>query len=65
MAKKLKNKKSILKRFKITKNKKFIHRRPGQDHFNAGQSGKERRKKRHSNLAPKTEIKNLEKFINL
>lgn len=61
----MKNKKSILKRFKITKNKKFIHRHPGQNHFNAGQPGNEKRRKRHFNLAPKTEIKNLGKFINI
>lgn len=62
---KLKNKKSILKRFKISKNNKFIHRHPGQNHFNAGQSGDEKRKKHHFNLTPKTQIKNLKKYVHI
>ncbi len=61
----MKNKKSILKRFKITRNKKFVHRHPHQNHFNAKQSGDEKRRKRRLSLAPKTEIKNLQKFVNI
>jgi len=41
-----KSKKSVIKRFTITKNKRLSHRLPHQDHLNAGQSGDERRKKR-------------------
>jgi ribosomal protein L35 len=41
---------SITKRFKITKNKKLIHRLPGQNHLNSKESGNEKRAKRH----PKT-----------
>lgn len=31
----IKTNKSYLKRFKVTRNKKIISRRPGQNHFNA------------------------------
>jgi ribosomal protein L35 len=41
-----KTKKSITKRFKITKNKRLMRRPQHQDHFNAKESGKEKRKKR-------------------
>ena len=41
-----KTKKSIVKRFKITKNKRLMRRPQHQDHFNAKQSGKERRRKK-------------------
>lgn len=37
---KLKTKKSIAKRFNITKKGKVLHRAAGQDHFNARESGK-------------------------
>ncbi len=43
---KIKTKKSIAKRFRITKNKKVIMRRGGQDHFNARESGNTKRNKR-------------------
>ncbi|MCD6528594.1 50S ribosomal protein L35 [bacterium] len=49
---KLKTKKAIAKRFKITKRKKFVHRTCGQNHFNARESGKiTRNKRRNKNLA--------------
>ena len=41
---------SVTKRFKITKNKKIIHRAPGQNHLNSKEAGDEKRAKRH----PKT-----------
>jgi ribosomal protein L35 len=41
-----KTKKSISKRFRITKNKKLMRRPQHQDHLNAGDSGSERRKKK-------------------
>ncbi|OGH61843.1 MAG: hypothetical protein A2848_00430 [Candidatus Magasanikbacteria bacterium RIFCSPHIGHO2_01_FULL_50_8] len=43
---KLKTKKSVAKRFRVTRNKKVIHRAAGQDHFNARESGKTTRNKR-------------------
>lgn len=43
---KLKTRKTVAKRFKITKNKKIIRRSTGQDHLNATQTGNSRTKKR-------------------
>jgi len=43
---KLKTNKAISKRFKITKNKKVLKRREGQDHFNSRDTGKVTRRKR-------------------
>lgn len=43
---KLKTKKAISKRLQITKNKKILKRKGGQDHFNARESGKVKRNKR-------------------
>ncbi len=42
----LKTNKSIIKRLKITKNKKVFFRPMHQDHFNAKDSGDKTRKKR-------------------
>lgn len=39
---------SVTKRFKITKNKKVIHRSRNQNHLNSKESGDEKRTKRHS-----------------
>ena len=47
---KLKTKKTIAKRIKITKKGKVIARKTGQDHFNARESGNVTRKKRKDNL---------------
>ncbi len=41
-----KSKKSIIKRFKITRNRVLIRRPQHQDHFNAKESGEKKRKKR-------------------
>ncbi len=41
-----KTRKSIKKRFKITKNGKVLRRKPGQSHYNSKKSGEERRKDR-------------------
>lgn len=38
----MKTNKSYTKRIKVTKNGKLIARRPGQNHFNAKESGKKR-----------------------
>lgn len=46
MGKKLKTRKSILKRVKITGKKKLLRRRPGQNHFNAKESGNVNRRKK-------------------
>jgi ribosomal protein L35 len=38
----MKTNKSYTKRLKVTKNGKIIARKPGQNHFNAKQSGRKR-----------------------
>lgn len=43
----MKTNKSVLKRIKITKTGKMLHRHVGQNHFNARQPGKITRRKRH------------------
>lgn len=48
----MKTNKSYTKRIKVTKNGKLIARKPGQNHFNARQSGEQRlRRKRTQNLS--------------
>jgi len=53
----MKTKKTLLKRFKITKNKKMMRRACGQNHFLAKKSSKKIRAKksqRHFCFLPKT-----------
>lgn len=56
---KIKTHKATAKRFVITKSKKIKHRKAGQDHFNAKESGKTTRNKRRDVDGHKT----LEKTI--
>jgi ribosomal protein L35 len=44
----MKSNKSYLKRIRVTRNGKLIARAKGQNHFNAKESGGERRAKRRS-----------------
>lgn len=44
----MKTNKSYTKRIKVTKNGKLIARKPGQNHFNARQTGRDRIKKRRT-----------------
>ena len=57
-----KTRKSITKRFKITKNKKLMHRLPHQCHLNAKKTGDERRKKRQSIKLWGSMVKKIIKF---
>jgi large subunit ribosomal protein L35 len=43
---KIKTHKATVKRFALTKTRKIKHRKPGQDHFNARESGQTKRTKR-------------------
>lgn len=45
----MKTNKSFAKRIKVTKNGKLKSRRPGQNHFNAKESGTKNRAKSRSN----------------
>lgn len=56
---KLKTKKMIAKRFRVTRKNKVIHRASGQDHFNGRESGNVTRAKR----TDKTMAKNFGRTI--
>jgi len=56
-------KKSILKRFKITKRGKVLRRPTGQDHFRAKKSGKKIRASRKLVPVSKWEAKKIKKLI--
>lgn len=46
----MKTNKSYTKRIKVTKNGKLVARRPGQNHFNARQTGRQKLQKRRTQL---------------
>ena len=54
---KIKTKKFISKRFKVTKNGKVLKRTDGQDHFNARQTGNKKRNKRSDNSLAEGRLK--------
>ncbi len=60
---KLKTKKSVAKRFRVTRNKTVIHRSSGQDHFNARESGNTTRAKRSDKSLSKTHTKLIVRMI--
>ncbi len=60
---KLKTRKSVAKRIKITKKGKVLKKRAGQDHFNARESGKVKRNKRRPKNVSKTITKNLKRQL--
>jgi len=59
----MKTKKSLTKRFKITKTGKILRRLSGQDHYRAKKSGKARRKSRKWVVLSKSEVKRIRKFL--
>ena len=61
--KKLKTKKSVVKRFKVTASGKLLHRKPNQGHFNAKDSGKQRRAKRGLVEVSPADVKNLKRLL--
>jgi large subunit ribosomal protein L35 len=61
----MKTKKSILKRFKITKTGKILRRVCGQDHYRAKKSGKKIREKKRWVPLSKSEAKIIKKFLKL
>ena len=60
---KLKTKKSITKRFKVTANKKMVRRAANQNHFNARATGSQKRKKHGMQNAHTRDVKKLLKLI--
>jgi len=59
----MKTRKSILKRFKITKGGKVLRRITGQDHYRAKKPGKKIRKSRKWVLVSKAEAKKIKKLL--
>jgi large subunit ribosomal protein L35 len=60
---KLKTRKSITKRFKITKTGKVLRRATGLDHYRAKKTGKKIRESRKRLKLSSAEIKRLKKFL--
>ncbi len=60
---KAKTRKSITKRFKITKNGKIFRRASGQGHYNAKKTGKQRRQSRRFVEVDKSEIKKIKQLL--
>ncbi|HEX8974297.1 MAG TPA: 50S ribosomal protein L35 [Patescibacteria group bacterium] len=56
---KIKTKKSVIKKVKITKNKKVLRRSTGQNHYNSKESGAEGRAKKKDQRLFKGDEKNL------
>ncbi len=63
MKSKPKTRKSILKRFKITKNGKILRRLVGQMHYRAKNSGKKRRELRRLRELSPEETKKIKKSL--
>lgn len=59
----MKTRKSIKKRFKITKTGKVLRRATGQDHYRAKKSGKKKRKMRKWIEVSKPEAKKIKQLI--
>lgn len=59
----MKTRKSLKKRFKITKRGKVLKRAAGQDHFRAKKPGSKIRKRRKWILISKSEAKKIKKLI--
>ena len=60
---KLKTRKSIFKRFKITKTGKILRRPTGLDHYRAKKSGKKVRQSRKMIRLSKTEEKKIKRLL--
>jgi large subunit ribosomal protein L35 len=59
----MKLRKSIAKRFKITKTGKILRRLTGQDHYRAKKSGKFKRERRKWVPLSKSEAKIIKKYL--
>jgi ribosomal protein L35 len=59
----MKTRKSVSKRFKITKNGKILRRATGQDHARSKKTGEAIRKRRGWILVSKAETKNILKAL--
>ncbi len=59
----MKTRKSVLKRFKITRTGKILRRRTGLDHYRAKKSGKRIRAGRKWVEVSKCEVKKIKKLL--
>lgn len=59
----MKNRKSILKRFKITKKGKVLRRQTGLNHYQAKKSGQQKRKSRKWIPFSKSKSKKIKKLL--
>lgn len=59
----MKTRKSIKKRFKLTRTGKVVYRAAGQDHFRAKKSGKTKRKKRQPRVLSKELARQIKKAL--
>jgi large subunit ribosomal protein L35 len=62
---KIKTKKSVTKRFKITKNGKIFRRATGLNHFRAKKSGDKVRKGRKMVRLSDSEFKKIKKYLKI
>ena len=60
---KQKTRKSVAKKVKVSGSKKVIRRHSGQNHYNAKETGKFKRKKRAEQTLTKTDQKNVLKAL--
>jgi len=60
---KLKTKKALIKKIKITKNKKVTRRKTGHNHYNSKENGKVGRAKKGDMRLSKADEKNILKAI--
>ena len=58
-----KTRKALSKRFKVTKKNKVVKRSTGQDHFNARESGKQKRGKRLDKTVSEADAKNIRHML--
>lgn len=56
---KLKTKKALIKRIKVTKSRKVLRRKTGQNHFNSKETGKQGREKKGTLRLFKADEKNI------
>lgn len=60
---KLKTKKSVVKKIKLTKNKKALRRKTGQNHYNSKDTGQAGRSKKKDSRLFKTDENNIIKAM--
>lgn len=60
---KLKTRKAVVKKFKVTKKNKVLRRKTGQNHFNAKETGKKGRQKKGYTRLFKADENNVKKAL--